>query len=105
MCASLLLWLVPVVMLHAGVGGECEAKRIPALIRQLGHEKFAVREAASKELDTTEGGELHHFEGHQGAVLGVAFSPDGRQALSCDSQYTVRQWRLPEPEARAEAPP
>ena len=50
--------------------------------------------------DLTDGAELLHFDGHQGAVLGVAFSADGRQALSCDSQYTVRLWRLPAPEVR-----
>jgi WD40 repeat protein len=50
--------------------------------------------------DLSDGAELHHFEGYQGAVLGVAFSPDGRHALSSDSQYTVRLWRLPAPEPR-----
>jgi WD40 repeat protein len=52
--------------------------------------------------DLGDGGELHHFEGHQAAVLGVAFSPDGRKALSCDANYTVRLWRLPDPDGRAE---
>jgi WD40 repeat protein len=49
--------------------------------------------------DLTDGGLLYAYEGHQGAVLGVAISADGRRALSCDAQYTVRQWRLPEPDS------
>jgi WD40 repeat protein len=52
MPVTLLFSLVPVVVLQAGAGGESEARRVSALIRQLGHEKFAVREAASKELET-----------------------------------------------------
>jgi WD40 repeat protein len=52
--------------------------------------------------DLGDGCELHQFVGHQAAVLGVAFSPDGRRALSCDANYTVRLWRLPEPDGRAE---
>jgi WD40 repeat protein len=46
------------------------------------------------------GSELYHFEGHAGAVLGVAFSADGCLALSCDSANTIRLWRLPKPDAR-----
>jgi WD40 repeat protein len=49
--------------------------------------------------DLTDGSELYHFEGHMGAVLGVAFSPDGCQALSSDSENTIRLWRLPKPDA------
>ena len=49
--------------------------------------------------DLTDGSELYHFEGHVGAVLGVAFSADGCQALSSDSENTIRFWRLPKPDA------
>jgi WD40 repeat protein len=55
--------------------------------------------------DLADGGQLFCYEGHQGAVLGVAFSRDGRLALSCDSQYTVRLWRLPEPDGRPAGKP
>jgi WD40 repeat protein len=48
--------------------------------------------------DLADGSELYHFDGHNDAVLGVAFSADGRRALSSDAQYTVRLWRLPGPE-------
>jgi hypothetical protein len=50
--------------------------------------------------DLTDGGPLFAFEGHQAPVLGVAFSGDGRQALSCDANYTIRLWRLPEPDGQ-----
>lgn len=42
-----------------------------------------------------DGKELHCFTGHTTRVLGVAFSRDGRQALSSDADCTIRLWRLP----------
>jgi hypothetical protein len=44
--------------------------------------------------DLSNGRLLHVFEGHTNRVLGVAFAPDGRQALSSDSGGFVRLWRL-----------
>jgi WD40 repeat protein len=44
--------------------------------------------------DLTNGTELHRFAGHTTRVLGVAFSPDGKQALSSDANCTLRLWRL-----------
>ncbi|HKB41717.1 MAG TPA: hypothetical protein VKD72_35155, partial [Gemmataceae bacterium] len=44
--------------------------------------------------DVGRGTALDSFEGHLSAALGVAFSPDGKQALSCDAIATVRLWRL-----------
>jgi WD40 repeat protein len=44
--------------------------------------------------DLTNSNELHRFTGHTAHVLGVAFSPDGKQALSCDANCTLRLWRL-----------
>lgn len=46
--------------------------------------------------DLTTGTEIRAFAGHVGAVLGVAFSADGKLALSSDSRCTLRLWRLPE---------
>jgi len=39
--------------------------------------------------------ELHCFRGHQTRVLGVAFSRDGRKAISCDADCNIRLWNLP----------
>jgi WD40 repeat protein len=44
--------------------------------------------------DLTTGKELYRLEGHTGRVLGVAFAADGKHALSCDSDCTIRLWRL-----------
>jgi WD40 repeat protein len=44
--------------------------------------------------DLTNGKELYRLEGHSGGVLGVAFAADGKRALSCDTDCTIRLWRL-----------
>jgi WD40 repeat protein len=43
--------------------------------------------------DLTNGKELYRLEGHTGGVLGVAFA-DGKRAVSCDTNGTIRLWRL-----------
>jgi WD40 repeat protein len=43
--------------------------------------------------DLGTGIERWRFEGHTGRVLGVAFSQDGRQLVSCDTDCTVYLWR------------
>jgi WD40 repeat protein len=40
--------------------------------------------------------QLFHLAGHTRAVMDVRISPDGRQAVSCSSDGTVRLWALPE---------
>lgn len=37
-------------------------------------------------------GEIRRFEGHTESVLSVAFTPDGRQLLSCGAEPSVRLW-------------
>jgi WD40 repeat protein len=46
--------------------------------------------------DVATGKEVHCFRGHTYYVRGVAFAPDGRTALSCSWDNTMRLWRLPE---------
>jgi WD40 repeat protein/tRNA A-37 threonylcarbamoyl transferase component Bud32 len=44
--------------------------------------------------DLETGKEVRRFVGHAHPVLGVAFSPDGRQALSCGDDATIRSWEV-----------
>jgi WD40 repeat protein/tetratricopeptide (TPR) repeat protein len=38
---------------------------------------------------------IQKFDGHRAAVLSLAFSPDGKYALSGSADSTVRLWRMP----------
>jgi WD40 repeat protein len=44
--------------------------------------------------DLEAGRQLRAFEGHTGEVRRVAFSPDGRRALSCAFDLTLRLWEV-----------
>ena len=54
---AILVWAIGLLFLavagrtHAGTSKEPQADQIAALIRQLGHEKYAKREAASRDLE------------------------------------------------------
>jgi RNA polymerase sigma factor (sigma-70 family) len=44
--------------------------------------------------DAATGKEMRRFEGHQGWVWGVAFSPDGKTLASCSADGSVRLWEV-----------
>lgn len=45
-------------------------------------------------FDLTTGKWLCQLEGHEGAVNGIAFSPDSTRALTCGNDKTVRYWNF-----------
>jgi len=45
--------------------------------------------------DAESGKELRKYEGHTGAVLGVAFFPDGKRIASCSADGTACIWSAP----------
>jgi WD40 repeat protein len=48
---------------------------------------------------------IRHFDGHTGAVLDVAVSPDGRYLASASSDQTVKIWRLTDRDGGQSAEP
>ena len=46
--------------------------------------------------DVETGKVVRSFDGHTDVVRSVAFSPDGRRALSGSRDMTMRLWRLPD---------
>jgi WD40 repeat protein len=41
------------------------------------------------------GRELQRFDGHTGLVWCARFTRDGKNALSCGEDHTIRLWPLP----------
>src|SRR5262245_56880684 len=54
--------------------------------------------------DATKGTELARFAGHVGGITDLKISPDGRYALSCGVDSSVRLWALPPDPAMKKKP-
>ena len=56
----------------------------------------ASNDGTFKLWDTLTGTELHEFAGHSNSVYAVAFSPDGRFAVSGSADETLKLWDVSE---------
>jgi WD40 repeat protein len=70
---------------------QAQPAEVERLIKQLGSDRFAEREAASKALDAT-GRQLRCLMDRTSYFTAVAFSPDRKLMLSGNDEQTVRLW-------------
>lgn len=123
----ILLCVALFTLLARLVYGAAPPPEIARLIRQLGHDDFDQREAASKQLSergeevmaalklaaTSHDAEVRRRSlelvaeierrlygeqaillGHGGGLWGAAFAPDGKTAITCSDDKSLRQWEL-----------
>jgi NACHT domain/WD domain, G-beta repeat/Pentapeptide repeats (8 copies) len=75
-----------VAVLGAGGGAVCVAFSADRKLLAIG------RAAAVELVDIADGRTVRFLAGHTGAVLGVAFSPDGAQLATASDDATARLW-------------
>jgi serine/threonine protein kinase/WD40 repeat protein/tetratricopeptide (TPR) repeat protein len=64
----------------------------PALAFSADGKQLAVATMPVRLWDVPTGQPLHHFAGHDGEVLGIDFTPNGRQVATAGIDGTIRLW-------------
>ena len=54
----------------------------------------AADDNSTRLWDVGTGNLVESFENHRGPIFSVAFTPDGRQVLSCGADEDIHLWKL-----------
>src|SRR5437762_1798719 len=84
---TVILWDASTGRERRRLEGSLQALSRSGKIMAIGWDKIQL-------VDVASGKELHLLQGHKGAVLSAAFSPDGATLLAGGDDRTIRLWKV-----------